>query len=224
MKHLIYIVEGDTEERFVNEILSRYFVSKGLYNRVQCFKLKHSNGGISKYSHLKRDIINTIYENDVIVTTMIDFYRLPSDFPQYSNIDVNKTHYEQIRILESAMKVDIETTQQCNFDNFIPYIQLHEFESLIFSSIQGFDAVFENKEIKRKDILSVIDGFPNPEDIDNGPNTAPSVRLAKLVPGYDKVLFGVDMLSYIGIDVLLSKCPHFKEWIEEQERALKNIQ
>lgn len=220
MKHLVYIVEGDTEERFVNEILYPYFVSKGLYNGMQCFKLKHSNGGISKYSHLKKDIINTIYEKDVIVTTMIDFYRLPSDFPQYQNIDTTQTHYEQVKYLEKALQTNIEETQQKKFDNLIPYIQLHEFESLIFSSIQGFDAVFEKNEIKRKEIVSIIQSFPNPEDINNGPDTAPSVRLSKLIPGYDKVLFGVDMLSNIGTDILLAKCPHFKEWIVEIEKAL----
>ena len=51
MKRLVFIVEGDSELRFVKEVLGPYFHSSGLYNGIQCFKLKHSGGGISKYTH-----------------------------------------------------------------------------------------------------------------------------------------------------------------------------
>ena len=73
MKRLLIIVEGDTEKEFVNNILAPHLFSKGIGN-VQCFKIKHSKGGLSKYEHLKKDIINSLYEDNVIVTTLIDFY------------------------------------------------------------------------------------------------------------------------------------------------------
>ena len=75
MKRLVVIAEGETEESFVNDILRPYFNSLGIYNSIQCFKTKHSNGGLSKYSYIKQDIIQTIYETDVVVTTLLDFYR-----------------------------------------------------------------------------------------------------------------------------------------------------
>ena len=60
MKRFVFIVEGETEESFVNEVLALFFNSKGIYNHIQCFKIKHSNGGVSKYSHTKKDIINIV--------------------------------------------------------------------------------------------------------------------------------------------------------------------
>lgn len=221
MKRLVVIAEGETEESFVNNILIPYFNSLGIYNCIQCFKTKHSNGGLSKYSYIKQDIINTIYETDVVVTTMIDFYRIPSDFPFFQHLEANATHEEQVEILETKMKEDLEQTQERKFDNFIPYIQLHEFEALIFSSIKGIDALFDRTEIDYRGLQTVIDTHPNPENINNGPNTAPSVRLKKLIPGYDKVVYGVDIIKKTGIDVVISKCPRFKEWIEKLKDALK---
>ena len=146
MKRLVIIAEGDTEESFVNNILSPHFNSLGLYNDIQCFKIKKSSGGISKYSDVKKDIINTLYENDVIVSTMLDFYRLPSSFPGKQEAATLPTHLQQVEHIEEKVKEDVETAQECRFDNFIPYIQLHEFEALVFSSINGVDALFEPSE------------------------------------------------------------------------------
>ena len=221
MKRLVIIVEGDAEESFVNNILSPHFTSLGLYYSIQCFKIKKSNGGISKYSDVKKDIINTLYENDVIVSTMLDFYRLPSSFPGKQNSSTFHTHLQQVEYIEGKLKEDIESAQQCTFDNLIPYIQLHEFEALVFSSINGVDALFEPSEFKRKELLQVIHDYPNPEDINNQPNTAPSVRLIKLIPGYEKVLYGIEILQQHGMPTLLDRCPHFRAWVNKLETALR---
>ena len=221
MKRLVIIVEGDAEESFVNNILSPHFTSLGLYNSIQCFKIKKSNGGISKYSDVKKDIINTLYENDVIVSTMLDFYRLPSSFPGKQDSSTFHTHLQQVEYIEGKLKEDIESAQQCTFDNLIPYIQLHEFEALVFSSINGVDALFEPSEFKRKELLQVIHNYPNPEDINNQPNTAPSVRLIKLIPGYEKVLYGIEILQQHGMPTLLDRCLHFRAWVNKLETALR---
>ncbi len=220
MKRLVVIAEGETEESFVNNILIPYFNSLGIYNSIQCFKTKHSNGGLSKYSYIRKDIIQTIYEADVVVTTMLDFYRLPSGFPGSHQFDAAISHGQQVEAIENQIKIDIERVQERQFDNFIPYIQLHEFEALIFSSIAGIDALFERSEIDYQGLQDVIDNYPNPEDINNGPNTAPSVRLQRLIPGYDKVIYGVEIIKEIGIDTVLSKCPRFSKWIKKLKDAL----
>ncbi len=219
MKRLVVIAEGETEESFVNNILIPYFNSLGIYNYIQCFKTKHSNGGLSKYSYIKQDIIKIIYETDVVVTTLLDFYRLPSDFPGYRQNNA-LPHDRWVEIIEGQIKEDIERTQEQRFDNFIPYIQLHEFEALIFSSIAGIDALFEKSEVKYRDFQAVIDSYPNPENINNGPDSAPSVRLKQLIPGYDKVVYGVGIISEIGMETVLSRCPRFNGWIKKLKDAL----
>lgn len=221
MKRLVIIAEGETEESFVNNILCPFFCSKGIYNSIQCFKTKHSHGGMSKYSYIKKDILNIIYEKDVVVSMMIDFYRLPSDFPGFNDLKVTQTHQEQANLLETRIKKDLEDSQNQLFDNFIPYIQLHEFEALVFASISGIDSLFERSEMDYNGLMNVIHQYPNPEDINNHPDTAPSVRLKKLISGYNKVLHGIDIINTVGMNELLEKCPRFKAWIESMEEVLK---
>lgn len=221
MKRLVIIVEGETEESFVNNILCPYFYSKGLYNTVQCFKTKHSHGGMSKYSYIKKDILNTIYEKDVVVSMMIDFYRLPSDFPGFNDLKATQTHQEQANLLETRIKKDLEDSQKQLFENFIPYIQLHEFEALVFASISGIDSLFERSEMDYNGLMNVIQQYPNPEDINNHPDSTPSVRLKKLISGYNKVLHGIDIINTVGMNELLEKCPRFKAWVESMEEVLK---
>lgn len=220
MKRLVIIAEGETEESFVNNILCPFFCSKGIYNSIQCFKTKHSHGGMSKYSYIKKDILNIIYEKDVVVSMMIDFYRLPSDFPGFNDLKVTQTHKEQANLLETRIKKDLENSQNQLFDNFIPYIQLHEFEALVFASISGIDSLFERSEMDYNGLMNVIQQYPNPEDINNHPDTAPSVRLKKLISGYNKVLHGIDIINTVGMAELLEKCPRFKTWIESMVEAL----
>jgi hypothetical protein len=83
------------------------------------------------------------------------------------------------------------------------------------------DALFEPSEFKRKELLQVIHDYPNPEDINNQPNTAPSVRLIKLIPGYEKVLYGIEILQQHGMPTLLDRCPHFRAWVNKLETALR---
>lgn len=214
MKRLVIIVEGDAEESFINNVLSPYFNSIGIYNYIQCYKIKHSNGGLSKYSHLKKDIVNTLYENDVVVSTLVDFYRIPSDFPGYNESLSYDKHSDQVNYLESKIKEDIELTQNRVFENLVPYIQLHEFETFIFSDIMGVDALFDQSEYDRREFINIIRQYENPEDINNGVNTAPSVRLKKIIKGYDKVLFGIEIIQNLGVDLIREKCPRFNSWIQ----------
>ena len=220
MKRLVFIVEGETEEAFVNTILRPYFQSCGLYNPVQCFKIKHTQGGMHKYSYVRNDVLNTIYENEVIVTTMFDLYALPHSFPGYEESQAISNHLERVTFLEDKMKKDLEEHQKCQFSNYFPYIQLHEFEALVFSAVNGFEALFEKNEMDYKGICEVITNYPNPEDINDSPETAPSKRMQKLISGYNKVTYGLSLIEYTGIETILHKCPHFREWIEKLKAAI----
>ncbi|WP_127136004.1 DUF4276 family protein [Flagellimonas oceanensis] len=214
MKRLIIIVEGDTELAFVNTILAPYLYSKGILS-VSCFKIKHSKGGLSKYEHLKKDILNVVYENGAVVTTLIDFYALPHDFPDFSDSLAIAQKSDRLDFLESAIQNEVELSQGRKFENLIPYIQLHEFEALVFSSMEGFESLFENSEADFDELNSIFEEYPNPEDINDDPNTAPSKRLIKNIRGYDKVLHGSLLLDEITIEVILQKCPRFSCWVNK---------
>ena len=213
MKRLVIIVEGETEEAFVNQLLMPYIWHCGYTNSIQCFKLKHSGGGVSKYNHIKNDLLNTLHEHAVIVTTMFDYYGLPTDTPAYKETTNVNDHLERVKQIEVSIQKDVLSEMNNNDNILIPYIQLHEIEALAFSSTKGFTELFDKREADLKTLADIIEANPNPEDINNNPNTAPSKRLLKAIPGYDKVLYGVGIMECIGMETIISKCPHFREWI-----------
>jgi len=56
-------------------------------------------------------------------------------------------------------------------------------------------------------------GTQSPELINDGPDTAPSKRILKEIPEYDKVGAGVLVAEKIGLEILRKKCNHFAEWL-----------
>lgn len=213
MKRVIIVVEGDTEKEFVDKVLGPYLYSKGL-SSVNCFKIKHTKGGLTKYQHLKTDLINCVYENNVLVTTLIDFYALPKDFPKYEDAGKIVNRADRLIFLENAILKDLESEKGKDFPNLFPYIQLHEFEALVFSSMSGISSLFEANEANFDEIQKIIDSHPNPENINDSPETAPSKRLLRLIKGYNKVINGIMIIEEIGIENILKKCPRFRTWVE----------
>jgi hypothetical protein len=215
MKRLIIVVEGDTEKEFVDKVLSPYLYAKGLQS-VSCFKIKHTKGGLTKYHHLKTDLINCIYESNVLVSTLIDFYALPKDFPKYEDAKTIVDKPDRLTFLEKAILEDLETEKRQAFPNLQPYIQLHEFEALVFSSIDAIKSLYSNEDAKFNELEQIIAAYPNPEDINDSPQTAPSKRLKnnQLIKGYNKISDGIMIIEETGINTILSKCPRFKAWVE----------
>lgn len=213
MKRLIIIVEGDTEKEFVKTILSPFLNNQGIYS-IDCFKIKHSKGGLTTYSHLKKDILNCIHETNTIITTLIDFYALPKDFPNYLESSEIPDKNQRLNFLESSIIEEIQKSKSAKFPNLIPYIQLHEFEALIFSSPIGIDALFTKSQIDYVELEKIFDLHENPEEINNDPSTAPSKRLLRHIKGYNKIVDGVLILDEIGLETVLKKCPRFNSWVQ----------
>jgi hypothetical protein len=63
----------------------------------------------------------------------------------------------------------------------------------------------------------VHEAFSDPEEIDDGVDTAPSKRLARIVPNYQKRLHGPLIVGRIGLDRVRDECPHFSTWLSELE-------
>lgn len=215
MKRLLIVVEGDTEKEFVDKVLSPYLYTKGIIS-VVCFKIKHTKGGLTKYQHLKTDLTNSVYESNVLVSTLIDFYALPKDFPKNEEAKriVNKA--DRLTFLEKAIVEDLETEKGQSFPNLLPYIQLHEFEALVFSSLDAIKSLYSNEDANFIELEQIINAYPNPEDINDSPQTAPSKRLMnnQLIKGYNKINDGIMIIQEAGIETVLSKCPRFKTWVE----------
>ena len=112
--------------------------------------------------------------------------------------------------LFGKMKEDLPIHLQ---NRFIPYIQLHEFEGLLFSDVSVIQNNFTTDEIDMNALQAVVNRYDNPEMINDHPNTAPSKRLESAISGYDKVLYGNILAMDIGLEKIREKCPLFNEWI-----------
>lgn len=209
MRRLYIIVEGQTEQEFVSQTLAPYFQSQGIYNITPILirTSKTGKGGFVNYEHLKNNVQRLLSsEKDIIVSTFVDFFRIPTSVPKYEDSMRLNGDNAKVESLEQGMFESISDTR------FIPYIQLHEFEALLFSSNKGFEGCCE--ESVHKQTKSIVDCYENPEDINSSPETAPSKRLLKIKPNYEKVVEGNYIALELGIDSILDRCPRFREWVE----------
>jgi len=213
MKSLVIITEGRTEQKFATEVLSSHLSDKGIH-------LSHSFNlnGYKTYPKIKKDILNALgrYPN-YIITTMFDYYGL-SKIKNFAGInfeDLNgKNVAEKINILETSFEQDIDNCK------FIPYIQLHEFETFLF--VDSNITAVNLSGCKKPDVIEYIEDTKNkvdnnPELINDSIQTAPSKRILKVYPTYDKVSDSLKVCEELGIQKIMNTCPHFKEWIEKIE-------
>jgi hypothetical protein len=207
---LIIIVEGKTEQEFVNEILKPYFYGLGFYDvaAMQIQTSKGFKGGFVSYLHLKRDVLRLLYEPNTLVTTFVDYFRIPTTMPNYSDCISKINVVDRIACFEANMKNDIGFG-----DRFIPYIQQHEFEALLFSSNVGFRNYFGERTTIAID--AIIAQYDNPEDINERPQTAPSKRILSIIPSYHKINDGNLIALEIGIQTIINRCPRFRQWLEQ---------
>lgn len=218
------LCEGQTEERFVKEVLKPYFKSLGIVLKHRILvtsRKKNAHGGMLSYSQTKSDLMIWMKENQGrtsethYYTTMFDFYALPSDFPNYDVANKFSDPYEKVEKLEEGFKADI------NSSVFIPYIQLHEFEALCFCDIGQLIGLYPEAKKHIAKLAEVLDSYQdNPELINNSPQTAPSKRIISSIERdgkyhYNKPMSGAVVTKNIGIDKLRDMCKHFHDWTEQ---------
>ena len=212
MKRLYIVVEGQSEQEFIKSTLSPYLAGKGIFSVTPILikTSKHGRGGHVNATHLTNTINGLLKETQdtqIIVTTFIDLFRIPTNMPGYDNAQLLSNSIVQVEYLEGCLAEAIGDRR------FYPYIQRHEFEALVFSSNIGFEKYFTEDQASRTEVI--VNSFNNPEDINSSPESSPSKRILAIVPDYDKVLFGNLLALEIGIDVILSRCPRFATWVSE---------
>ena len=210
MRTIYILVEGPTEEEFVNNSLSPYLKGFGIVNTVP-IGLETSQGfygGDISYKRYKDNAEKLLFSDpNCIVTSLIDFYELRKDFPGFSATMAMPYRPDRVEHIEQEASNDI------NNERFLPYIQLHEFEALLFSDIVGFQNWFP-KYVSH--FQYIINHFKNPELINDNPEDTPSARIIKIVGKrkYSKPLHGALIAIDIGMPAILLKCPRFANWVD----------
>ena len=218
MKRIIIICEGPTEVEFCKDVLYSHFFTKGIL--IHTPLIKKSGGGIVPWSNLKRQIENhLIQDRQATVTTLIDYYGIKDNFnfPQWEISKTIPDKNERMLLLESSIANDLNDEIR---HRFFPYIQLHEFEGLLFNDISIFINLIPNEDfLNKKDLTATIEQNPNPELINDTPDNAPSYRLKRLIKGYNKIVYGAILAEAIGLERIRHKSPRFNQWIENLENV-----
>jgi len=212
------VVEGPTEESFVNRVLAPALWSRQVYVHPVIIGPPGHKGGNPKYSRVKKDVLKQLKQDrSACCSTFLDFYGLGADFPGMP-APANLQPFDKVLRIEQAVKADIVAdVPDLRADvRFFPYIQLHEYEGLLFSDPPSFAAGIAQPHLAHR-FQKIRDGFATPEDINDNPNTAPSKQVLNVHPAYRKVLDGTLAAQAVGIAKMQQECPHFRRWFERLE-------
>jgi hypothetical protein len=168
------------------------------------------------YQPLREDILAWLKQDrdpTARFSTMIDLYGLPNDFPGQDAASGVTDPYKRVALIEAAFISDIKDRR------FIPYIQLHEFESLLFADPTKLSEYYPEHADEIGPLAEVATAVGNPELIDEGKNSAPSKRIIACIPEYRfaKPTAGPIVAEAIGLPTLRKSCQHFNEWLEKLE-------
>ena len=213
------IVEGATEENFINTILAPYLSYKNIWMHATQISKPGQKGGDVRFDRVKNDIIRHLKQRkDTIVTLFLDFYGL-AEWPGLESISWNSSpaKIEQILCYATKLKIkgflpDIDIERR-----FIPFFIIHEFETLLFSNSA---VLADGLGIKKEKIDKTLSEFNGDlERINNSRETAPSKRLEKWMPSYKKTVNGIPIAAEIGVEQMRLSVPSFDEWIVKIERS-----
>ncbi|HEY0477210.1 MAG TPA: DUF4276 family protein [Kofleriaceae bacterium] len=215
----LVLVEGQTEEQFVNDCLAPYLHTTGLIlERPTIIATKrtvgaaHFKGGIVSYSQVRRELGLLLRDTGAsVITTLIDYYALPMDFPGMRDRPATSPR-DRVAHVEAAWAESVGDRR------FVPHLVLHEFEAWVYANPSRLEAWMFDDDVRVIEALAAVAAaHETPEDIDEGPSSAPSKRLRAVFTPYQGTLHGPPAVSAIGIDDIRAVCPHFHDWLDRLE-------
>ena len=214
MIKVLVSVEGNTEEAFCWNLLSPHLEERGVYLTPVVLKTKRVptgpdfRGGHVPYGRIRKELQRLLGDTSAAsVTTMYDFYALPSDFPGRDDMPCGSGKVK-VAHLEQSLENDL------NHHRFRPYLQLHEFEALLFADPEATAKYLGAVPDQALELKRIRSSFPSPEEIDDSPHTSPSHRIQGVFESYQKVLDGPLIARQIGLARISKECAHFGEWLD----------
>jgi Domain of unknown function (DUF4276) len=122
MTRIYLLVEGQTEEAFVGELLTPHYAHLGLYiTPIIVHTSPGHRGGVVSFAKVKPQISRLCRQDArAMVSTLFDLYALPTDFPGKTEAAYpsNGSGVQKAKYLEAWLKQDI------NEPNFLPNLLL----------------------------------------------------------------------------------------------------
>ena len=198
MKRVAVVAEGSTEYNFVQDVL------RCELKNVDVVVRDMRGGGISVPSVLRR-ILPLLHGKFDCVTTMVDFYK-------FANPGRNKSAED----IEGELAKNAAQNKRGGGPVFLPYVQKHEFESLLFADRDAVSEYLGLSAAQHKK-LNAVKG--KPEDINH--DAPPSKRLIGIHGEYNKAVDGIEIVRNIGLAKIARECPRFGKWLSRLKKIAK---
>jgi hypothetical protein len=210
------LVEGPTEGTFVRNVLQPYLLPRGLWAEPILIATKRVKaggtfrGGVASGQQVLNEVARLLYNTSAVaVTTLIDYYGLPSDFPGMSDRPTADPY-------RRVAHVEAEFASRVGNRRFIPHLTLHEFEAWVYVEPQTCAWVFDDPDVVRA-LEAIRDRKGGPERINETFETCPSRQILRVYPRYRKEQDGPIAVEAIGLDRVRTTCPHADAWLGRLE-------
>lgn len=213
------VVEGSAERTFVRDVLAPAASCQGVYLYPALIGTYGHKGGDIRFDRTQSHIGRFLRQrHDTYVSTMFDYFRIAANWPGRAEVQrriksgATLTARQKAEIVEIAMHRAIEESYPASNARrrFIPYVEMHEFEALLFSNAR---ILAEKADIDLAAISRILGEHGEPEEIDDDPLCAPSKQILALNDRYRKVEQGTTIAKAIGVPTLRKECSHFHEWL-----------
>jgi hypothetical protein len=139
---LTVLVEGDTEEAFVKAVLRPHLEARAVYATPIKYETSRNaegrryKGGGLRWAGVHKQLREFLRDPraEFRLTTLFDLYGLPSDFPGMAE------HAQVASTAKRAESLEVAMATALGDARFIPYIQRHEFESLVLACLDQLEA------------------------------------------------------------------------------------
>lgn len=224
MNDVIAFVEGQTELEFVRHILAPHLRTFSIRLEPRLPGRKHGHGGVPSWESIRGDIIRAFRGSpSCYCTTMFDINGMPHGWPGRASAagmpcDARGAHVER----ELSDDLNKQMGQDFRRERFIPYVQVHEFEALLFTKpevLADVLASLSGKSTSRlaSELTKVLQKAGKPESINDEPDNAPSKQITKLTTRYRKPVHGVLVAERIQLRDMREACEHFDFWVRQLE-------
>ena len=175
-------------------------------------------GGDVTLTRLRENVRNCLLpDRDSYCTTFVDFYGIDDDFPGKKKAGKRSSLSDKQGVVCDAFVDKLaQTLDEGPMRRFIPYVQMHEFEGLLFSDPTQLASALRRQDLTQN-LWAIRDEFPTPEHINDNSVTAPSKRIQKLFPRYRKVQEGERAVRAMTLDSIRQECPIFNDWLVKLE-------
>lgn len=167
-------------------------------------------GGVSNWAQILKNLKPLTQDGNAWVTTLLDFYGLPEDFPGIGLPQKIADARERVQTLQESFPTAV------NHKRLFPFLALHEFEAWLFCAPDIVAQHFGNPNLSSK-ISAAVTHAGQPKLINHGTDTHPKARLQALGIGCKATSDGPTLMNKIGIEAIRNNCPRFETWLTRFE-------